>query len=272
MIAQRLSIIACFAAFLSSANAGPSPRVIGIEGDVRIALDRADYQPKALDDRTPFILRIEAVKPSGDGKQVYDFHYMGFEPGSYRLADYLVHPDGSLATEIGDVKVEVKSILPPDHDGALNSYFPRPFPWIGGYRMLLGILAGLWVLGLFAFIWFGRRKKPAVILDDSPPAPTYAERMRPLVEAAATGNLTLTGQAQLERLMTGYWLEKLALPAEQRMAESIAELLRDKDAGSLLRAMERWLHRPGGASPAEVSALLEPYRHLPVAAVKEVQA
>lgn len=266
-----LRIILSLVFLLTSANAAPPPRVIGIEGAVKIALPRGDYQPKPFDDRTPLILRVEAVEPQADGKHVYDFHYMGFEPGFYRLADYLIHPDGTLATEIGDVQVEVHSILPPDHDGALNRYMPQPFPWIGGYRMFLGILAALWVLGLLAFAWFYRRKKPVLVVDDTPPPPTYAERMRPFVEAAAAGTLTSSGQAQLERLMTGYWREKLALP-EQRMAQSIAALQRDKDAGPLLHAMERWLHRPGGASPAAINALLEPYRHLPTAAVKEVQA
>lgn len=270
MIGRCIFIITCFAALSPSVRA--TPRVIGIEGDVKITLDRADYQPKALDDRTPLILRIETVKPSGDGKHVYDFHYMGFEPGSYLLAEYLVRPDGTIATEIGDLRVEVKSILPPDHNGALNSYMPKPFPWIGGYRMMLGILAALWVIGLFAFVWFGRRKKSIVVVDDTPPPPSYAERMLPFVEAAASGDLTPNGQAQLERLMTGYWREKLGLPEHQRMAESLAAMLRDKDAGSLLRAMERWLHRPGGASAIEINNLLEPYRELPKQPMKEAKA
>lgn len=267
-----LRILALLVVLLTSANAAPSPRVIGIEGDVTITLDRGDYQPKPFDDRTVLILRLEAVTPSGDGKYVYNIHYMGFEPGSYKLSDYLIHPDGTLATEIGDVQVEVHSILPPDFDGALNTYVPQLFPWIGGYRMLIGILAALWVLGLLAFAWSYRRKKPALVQDDTPPPPTYAERMRPFVEAAAAGTLTSTGQAQLERLMTGYWREKLALPDQQRMAESLAAMMRDTEAGSLLRAMERWLHRPGGASPAEVNALLEPYRNPPAAALEEVKA
>lgn len=272
MMVGWLRIVSIVVVLLASANAAPSPRVIGIEGDVKITLDRGDYQAKPFDDRTALILRVEAVTPSADGKHLYDFHYMGFEPGVYRLSDYLIHPDGTLATEIGDVQVEVHSVLPPDHDGALNSYGPRPFPWIGGYRMLLGILAALWVLGLLAFAWFYRRKKPVLVVDDTPPPPTYAERMRPFVEAAAAGNLSPSGQAQLERLMTGYWREKLALPEHQRMAESLAAMMRDSEAGSLLRAMERWLHRPGGASPAEVNTLLEPYRHSPAAAIMEVKA
>ena len=61
--------------------------------------------------------------------------------------------------------------------------------------------------------------------------------------------------------MTGYWREKLALP-DQRMADALAHLKRHPEAGSLLHALERWLHRPGGATRTEVASLLEPYRLL----------
>lgn len=264
--------IALFLTFTGGLLASePQARVIGIEGDLEITLGRGDYLPKPLDDRTPLILRVEAVKPVANGKFQFNFHYIGFEPGTYQLADYLIHPDGSPATEVGDVPVTVRSILPASHDGALTRYVPQPFPWFGGYRMVLGALAALWVLGLFAFIWFGRRKKAVEVEAVVVPAPTYAERMRPFVEAAAAGNLTASGQAELERLMSGYWREKLAMP-EPRMADALAALKRHPEAGSLLRALERWLHHPGGASPGEVNGLLEPYRHLPTSPVKEVGA
>jgi hypothetical protein len=268
MTALRI-IIACFLLHGTMAAEDDPTRGIGIEGNVAITLDRGDYQPKPLDDRTPLILRVGEIKPAPDGKFHYDFHYIGFEPGAHRLADYLVHPDGSPATEIGDLSVVVRSILPAGHDGALNSYVPQPFPFFGGYRMLLAGLAGVWVLGLLAFIWFGRRRKTAVVIDKPVPPPTYAERMRPLVEAAAAGNLSVAGQAELERLMTGYWRDRLSLP-EERMADALATLKRHPDAGSLLRALERWLHRPGGVRAEEIHGLLEPYRHPPVAADKEV--
>ena len=91
-----------------------------------------------------------------------------------------------------------------------------------------------------------------------------------MVEAAAAGKLDAAGQAELERLMTGYWREKLELP-EQRMADALAELKHHPEAGSLLRSLERWLHRPGGASIDEVNGLLEPYRQ-PPATGKEMNA
>ena len=264
MSARWLSLILGMVVWLvlhRSASAVEDPRHIGIEGDVTILLDRGDYQAKPLDDRTPLILRIENITPAVGGRFSYDFHYIGFEPGTYPLADYLILPDGSPAVETGGVMVEVRSILPPDHDGKLNPHVPRPFPWFGGYRMLLGGLTALWLLGLFAFYWFGRRKKVQLVVEAPPPPPSYAERMRPLVEAAAAGNLSVTGQAELERLMTGYWREKLALPGH-RMADALGALKRHPEAGALLLALERWLHRPGGASREDIDGLLEPYRYL----------
>lgn len=249
----------------------PASHDIGVEGDLQITLSRGDYLPKPLDDRTPLILRIGRITPAADGRFVYDFHYIGFEPGPQRLADYLVNPDGSPAEEVGEMMLDVKSILPPDHDGSLNPYVPRPFPWFGGYRVLLAAFAAVWVLGLLAFAWFGRRRKQEHSIEETPPPPSYAERMRPLVEAAAAGDLTATGQAELERLMTGYWREKLSLP-DQRMADTLAALKRHDEAGELLLALERWLHSPGGASREEIGGLLEPYRHAPVTTGEEVGA
>jgi hypothetical protein len=268
-------IVSRLVVFLTSvALAGEPPppaRLIGIEGNEKVTLGRGDYQPKPLDDRTPLILRVEAVTPTPDGEFTYDFRYLGFEPGSYKLAEYLIHPDGSPALETGETQVTVRSILPPDHDGSLNPYLRRPFPQFGGYRMILFSLAGLWILGLAGFIWLGRRKKPALVEEVSRPLPSYSERMQPFVEAAAAGSLTASGQAELERLMTGYWREKLKLP-EARMVNSLAALRGHAEAGLLLRALERWLHKPGGVSPAEIHDLLGPYRQVPAAAGRKVGA
>ena len=267
-----LLALLCMTALVAAEPATPLSRTIGIEGDLSVTLARGDYQPRPLDDRTPLILRVEKITPHGSDRFTYDLHYIGFEPGAYRLADYLVRPDGSLAAEIGGELLQVRSILPADHDGALKPYVPRPFPWFGGYRMLLGGLALLWLAGIAAFVFFGRKRKVLVVPVIIPPSPTFAERMLPFVEAAAAGNLSADGQAALERLMTGFWRDKLALP-DQRMADALAELKRHSEAGALLRALERWLHRPGGATREEVNELIEPYRQLPAAtATREITA
>jgi hypothetical protein len=259
------------ALLLSSADAAPPPtngtpsRTIGIEGYVSTELPRADYRPRPLDDRTELILRLEAVTALTNGQYRYDFYYIGLEPGPYNLADYLMRPDGSRPDELGHLRIHVRAMLPEEHDGQLGAYWPRRFPWIGGYRALLGLLALLWVGGFVAFALAGRKKHAVAVPIVAPPQPSLAERLRPLVEAAAEGRLTSDGQARLERLLLGYWREKLGLP-ELRMAEALGRLKAHAEAGELLRALERWLHRPGGVSVAEVASLLEPYRHIPMPA------
>lgn len=255
-------LVCLFPGMSQAVEADVISRNIGIEGDVSVTLDRGDYQPRPLDDRTPLALRVEKITAHEDGRFTYDFHYMGFEPGEYKLADYLMLANGGEATGIGDKLLQVRTMLPAGHDGALNPYVTRPFPWFGGYRMLLGGLAFLWVLGIVAFIYFGRKRKVKVIPVVIPPQPTFAERMRPFVEQAAEGKLSANGQAELERLFMGYWRDRLSL-REQGMTKSLAALKRHDEAGALLCALEGWLHRPGGATPEEINALLEPYRKAP---------
>lgn len=275
MRGARIAIVMPALLGLAAAPAAPAAPLssggVSLERKVEITLDRPDYQPKPMDDRTPLILRLGQVKPAGDGRFTYEFHYLGFEPGTHRLADYLTHPDGSPAVEIGDVPIQVETVLPADHQGELNRFEPRPFPWIGGYRMILGGLGVLWVAGFAGLAWLGR-KKPVVAAEAlEPPAPSYAERMRPLVEAAAAGELSPAGQAELERLMTGYWREQIARP-DQRMNEAMAAMKNHPEAGSLLRALERWLHQPGGATRSQIDTLLAPYRNTAAPVAKEVGA
>jgi hypothetical protein len=235
------------------------PRAIGIEGRLSLDLPRGDYRPRPLDDRTELILRIEAITPAPHQQQRYDFHYMGLEPGRYSLADYLIRPDGSRPDELSNTLVHVQAMLPENHDGKLTGCETGRFPFIGGYRLFLALVALLWVGGIAGFVMSYRKKRvveaPVVVV----PEPTFAERMRPLVEAAAAGQLSPDGQAALERLLMGYWRERLNLP-ELRMAEALDQLKAHAQAGELLRALERWLHQRNGVSSQEVNTLLAPYR------------
>jgi hypothetical protein len=266
---MRLRLLALI--FLTSAPLAMAEEGIGLENDVEITLDRGDYQPKPMSDRTPLILRLEQIKPAAKGRFTYQFHYISFEPGLYKLADYLIHADGTPATDLGETPIEIKSILPPDFLGQLNPFSPQPFPALGGYRLVLGGLAVLWLCGLPALIWLGRKKQVLVAPEVIIPVPSYADQLQPFVEAAAAGNLTATGQAMLERLLTGYWREKIALP-EQRMGEALTALKAHPEAGLLLRALERWLHQPGGATRVEIEKLLAPYRQPATAVAEEVGA
>ncbi len=259
---STLLVVFCLQLPAALAATNASSRNIGIEGKISIALPRADYQPLPLDDRTELILRIDKITALAGNQHRYDFFYMGLEPGAYKLADYLIRPDGSRPDELGDLRLHVRSMLPEDHDGKLNTYVPRLFPSIGGYRAFLGLLAGLWVGSLVLYFFLTRKKQVIESVAFTPPPPSFAERLRPLVEEAAAGKLNVEGQANLERLLMGYWREKLNL-RPMRMAEALAQLKAHREAGELLHALERWLHRPGVVSTQEVGSLLQPYRQLP---------
>jgi len=261
----RISVFtAFFLCFVWSplASTNSPTRTIGLEGHVTLELPRGDYRPLPLDDRTEFILRIGSVTPVATNRYRYELYYMGLEPEHFDLADYLIRPDGSRPDELAGEQVLVSSLLPDDHDGQLTPYVPRRFPFIGGYRMALGSLGVLWLGGVAAFVWAYRMRHPAIEAAPIVPHPTFAERLQPLVELAARGQLTTEQQAQIERLLMGFWREKLKLP-EPRMADAIARLREHAQAGELLRALEHWLHQRSGASAAEVDALLEPYRKVP---------
>lgn len=247
----------------AAANDSSTARLIGIEGRTTVTLPRGDYQARPLDDRTELILRIDRVTPLGaEGPFEYALHHIGFEPGSHVLAEFLVRPDGSRPDELGGLEIAVQALLPDEHDGQLLPFAPRRFPFVGGYRMFLGLLAVLWVAGLVAFVWLGRRKHVALVAAPVVPPPSLAERLRPLVEAAAEGRLGADGQARLERLLLAFWRERLRVP-EARMADALQRLKAHPEAGALLRALESWLHRPGGVPATEVTRLLEPYRRMP---------
>ena len=169
---------------------------MGIEGRVEAVLPRPDYRPRPLDDRTELILRVENIEPLTNGQYRYYLYSMGLEPGSYHLAEFLIRPDGSRPDELAEQTIQVRGLLPDEHDGRLNAYVPRLFPFIGGYRAMLVVLGTLWVGGMVAYLYLTRRKPAlaAPVLEASPPS--LAERLQPLVEAAATGRLNANGQAQ----------------------------------------------------------------------------
>ena len=243
---------------LAHAEEDSAPHSIGVEEGQKVILERGDYVVRPLDDRTPVILRLGTVEPT-EGGFAYRLHVVGFEPGEHRLADYLMHPDGSPATELGDRTFTVKTILPPEHDGSLTPHLSAPMPWFGGYRQLLAGLAILWVLGWFGIHRIGRQKKH--LTEAAPEAPPigFAERLRPYLERAAGGALDPDGKAELERLLISYWRDRLSPPGE-RMAVEFAALRAHPEAAPTLEALERWLHRPGGANAGEIESLLDYYR------------
>jgi hypothetical protein len=243
----------------------PPPRsqsTVGMPARIdQLVLPGGELEAKPIEDRrAAVVLRIVDAYPHGSAFR-YDIVYYGLEPGRYDLKDYLRRKDGSPARDLPSIPVAVEPALPPDriepHRVAID-----PSPFLGGYRELVLVGGLVWAAGLIVILLVGRRKRVKASAQASRPA-TLADRLRPLVDAAMTGNLTAGQHAELERLLIGYWRRRLKLE-HAAPAECMAALRDHAEAGPLLHRLEDWLHRPAGtAEPVDVAALLQPYRAIP---------
>jgi len=222
-------------------------REIYIPGGEVKAKPRRDRQP-------PLMVRVVEVKPAKDGFR-YDFEVQGLEAGTHNLADFLEAPAG---TTIPAIPLEITSALPPGlvHP---NKSKAGDLPKLGGYRTKMMFFGGLWIAGLVAILLW-RKKKPLGGGSDAGAMPSLTERLRPLVGAAAKGELSSGDRAKLERLVIGHWRERRPDIAAMAPAEAMMKLRSDADASPLVLALERWLHAPSSAtSNSDIEKLLAPY-------------
>ena len=231
---------------------------VGMEGRAEVTLPGTLLEAKPVDPKSLIVLRIADTRPHG-ALIYYDLRYVGLEPGKYDLRNYLARKDGSTTNDLPAIPVEIAGLLPAKHDGELLAQPEKPLPFLGGYKTLIVLVVALWALVLIPLWLIGRRRKSAPAVAAPMAAPTLADRLRPLVEQAAAGQLSRDGQAQLERLLLTHWRQRLNLEAED-MAEAIRRLRGDAEGGALLRELENWLHRPPGSVKVDVNKLLEPYR------------
>jgi hypothetical protein len=257
----RLLMIALVAAPAALAQDAPpvSKSTVGMPARIeQRVLEGSELEVRPIDDRmAPIVLRILGVYPHGTAFR-YDFVYYGLDPGTYDLKDLLRRKDGSPTAGLPPIPVRIEPLLPP------GQFEPHPLspsasPGLGGYRlyMLIGGLA--WLFGLAAILLV-RRGKHVASGEAAGHALTLADRLKPLVDKAVAGELGAGEQAELERLLIGYWRRRLKL--EDAPPAKLITRLRDHDeAGPLLRRLEDWLHRPPGTvGPVDVTALLKPYQ------------
>jgi hypothetical protein len=231
---------------------------VGMSGRIdQVVLPGSELEVKPQEDtRDPVVLRITNTYPHGTAFR-YDFVWYGLEPGTYDLARYLRRKDGTPLTGLPPLKVEVQSVLPPGQIEP-NRLEPSATPWLGGYFTTLAVLFCVWLLGLWAILFYRRGTKAATAAAANQPL-TLADRLRPLVEGAVAGKLSQKELADLERTLLAYWRRRLRLE-EQSPAAAIVELRRHAEAGPLLEQLEVWLHRPGPSGGVDVAGLLRPYQ------------
>jgi hypothetical protein len=257
------AVIFAFTSIASAATPTTMPTV-GVEGRVEIALPGALLQARPVTDKAPLLLRVASTQPAPRREDVwYDLRYMGLVPGAHDLKNYLVRVDGSSTADLPTIQVAVLGLLPEDHKGELVRNPGARWPFFGGYRVVMVVAAVLW-LGMIVPLIFWRRQKRVKVEAAPPPRKTFADRLRPLIDRAANGTLTIEEKGKLERMLLWYWQQRLDLTGDGP-AEAIAALRRHEQAGELLRALEQWLHRRPGiaAMTTDINALLAPYRDAP---------
>lgn len=256
------------AATLSQPAAGPAAgppeatSTVGIEGRVLVRVtEGGSLIAKPVERVSPMVLRIADSARDGDAT-IYDLRFIAQTPGAFDLRDFLEHGDGSAAADLRPILVEIGSLLPERHTGDLFEIPGLALPSLGGYRTLL-IAGGVLWLAPLAWVTARRlRRKAAPVAERPGPARTLGDQLRPLLEDAIGGTLSTERCAELEMLLLAYWRRHRRLEGLTQSA-AIDELRRDPEAGELLLALERWLHRPpAGREAVDLAGLLARYREI----------
>lgn len=207
------------------------------------------------DRSAPISLRIVDRFAHGDGFR-YDLEFTGWEPGRFDLRNYFDFSPDSPPAPWPPILVDVYSGLPEGQQqpASLSSRPPR----VGGRYVALAVAAaGLWILGLFLILGWGQGQTRQVQRVNR--VQTLADRLRPIVERAARGELSSAEFAEVERLLLACWRRQLRLE-NLPPTQAIAAIKRDPQAGQLLTMLETWLHSPEPATPVDFSQLLAPYQ------------
>ncbi len=241
----------------------PSPEVratVGFQKTIRqIVVPGSELQPKPINDRDQSII-VRILKTYSHGTDFrYDLEFRGLDPGQFNLADYLQRIDATDQQPIPAMPIVVHSLLPPGQVQP-TPLVAEPARYRSFYLPLLIVGSTLWTIGFLMILFYGRGKTSRPVREMKPV--TVADRLQALIDAAVSGEITTEQQAELERVLSSFWSQKMRW--EHLSAVQIREKLRGHpEASQLLDQIDRWLHRPEtgtATSPVDVAKLLEPYR------------
>ena len=163
----------------------------------------------------PLVVRIDGVWPHGSDHR-YDLSVLGLEAGEFDLRPYLRLKGGGSHELPTPLQVRFESILP---EGAFEPTALKPLevPLRYGYGDLLKALTVLWVLGLIGLWVWVRGGRPRDLQQETQVAPpSLIEQLQPLIERAASGQLDNQEKARLEKMILGYWAQRLQLKETTR--------------------------------------------------------
>jgi hypothetical protein len=259
-LAQSLCALAL--SLVATAQEPQTRTTIGIEGRVVVAHTGEALVPVEAGEDAVLLLRIGKVEQLADASWRTELRFLARRPGEFDLrASLSFGPGRPVGDAIPAILVQVDSLLPEDHLGDLDGIPGLDGPGAGGFSTIFRAVFALWLIPAIAWLLWRWHNRPRPEPVEVEVVPTLAELLQPLVQGAIAGELDLEGQAKLERLLLGYWRERLGLQAESQ-AVAVPAMRQHAEAGELLRAVEAWLHRPGNApaDQAEVQSLLARYQ------------
>lgn len=212
---------------------------------------------------SPLVVRVQrSLTPSQ-----YEARFIGNIAGEFDLRDWLEHTDGSPMDRAQPMLVQIISTLPKDPRSDLFEVDGFQPGFAGGYRLVMILLALVWLAVPLVVIVRRILAKPQIhAVEVVIPPPTLAEKLRPLIAAAAQGELCTSDKARLELLLLHYWRREAQLPGAD-MAHSIQQLRSHPQAGPMISALEKWLHSAEASSNPEsierVLQLLSPFEAVP---------
>ena len=228
----------------------PAAAAIGSESEIAVT--------RGLTGHLVVVSEYGFVRAESDGRYISELEFIGTDVGQFDLREVLVFDDGGPIDRLGPQMVEIVSNLSINAPSDVFLAEAPPVTIGGGYRAVLVLIAIAWILVpvmvVLRRLW-RRPPPPAQVI----PPPTIAQKIAPLVEMAATRELTVAEQGRLELLLYAHWQEQLGLGLDR--VQAVSQLRRHAVAGQLLRAVEAWLHAPQRTHPSkrEIADLLAPY-------------
>ncbi|MDA9265010.1 hypothetical protein N9P88_02545 [Planctomycetota bacterium] len=244
-------------------NDALSESSVGIEGQFDYPWQGDTLEIAPLSENSAVIVRIANITEDGE-VTTYDIRWLALLPGDHDLSIFFRHGENRPA-KLAPMRVFADSLLGSNHEGSLTRIPGTLSPIIDFPAWVLWAIVVFWLLLPLAVIGILRwLKPPPPVLIVEPPL-SIADKLRPYVDAALSGDLDTEGKAALERLLLAFWRDDLQL-GSFRHAEALQAMRKHEVAGELILTVERWLHsgKETNADTDQVDQLLQPYKSMPI--------